>query len=94
MPAATRVGDMTAGHCFFPVPLLSGSPSVTINGIAAGRVGDPYPQHSCGKAVHQGKLGRGSSTVTINGRAAGRVGDSLTCGDRVGRGSPNVTIGG
>lgn len=94
MPAATRVGDMTSGHCFYPVPLTSGSPNVTINGIAAGRVGDPYPPHTCGDSVHQGRLGRGSSTVTINGRAAGRVGDSVSCGDTVGQGSPNVTIGG
>ena len=94
MPAATRVGDMSAGHCYYPVPLKKGSSDVTINGIAAGRVGDEYPPHTCGTSTHQGFLGRGSSTVTINGRAAGRVGDPLTCGDTVAQGSPDVTIGG
>ena len=94
MPAATRIGDFTMGHCYYPVPLLSGSFNVTINGRGAGRIGDPYPPHVCFKSVHQGNLGRGSMTVTINGRAAGRVGDGTTCGDRVGQGSFNVTIGG
>ena len=94
MPAATRIGDMSAGHCFYPVPLQGGSGNVFINGRGAGRVGDPYPPHSCGNSTHQGNLGSGSSKVFINGRAAGRVGDSLTCGDTVGMGSPNVFIGG
>lgn len=94
MPAATRLGDKTISHCFYSVPLISASGNVFINGRGAGRVGDSYPPHKCGKAIHQGRLGRGSRSVFINGRAAGRVGDGLTCGDTVGQGSPNVFIGG
>lgn len=47
MPAACRLGDMSAGHCFFPRPNSEGSPNVFINGIAAHRVGDYWPVHSC-----------------------------------------------
>jgi hypothetical protein len=94
MPPATRLGDLTIGHCFFPVPLIEGSPNVFINNIPAGRVGDKYPPHTCGKATHQGKIAKGSNKVFINNISAARIGDPLTCGDTVGRGSYNVFIGG
>ena len=94
MSAATRLGDKTIGHCFFPTPSIQASFNVFINGRGAVRIGDSYLPHRCGKKVHQGKLARGSRKVFINGRAAGRVGDQLSCGDTVAVGSTNVFIGG
>ena len=94
MPSATRIGDMTAGHCFFPVPLLDGAPTVFANGIAIGVIGGKYPPHTCGKSKHQGSLAKGSATAFACGRAIGRIGDQLSCGDTVAQGSPTVFVGG
>lgn len=94
MPAVTCLGDMTAGHCFQPVPAVEGSANVFIGGKAVVLVGSKYPPHTCGKQTHQGMLAQGSSSVFINGKAVGRVGDKLSCGDTVAQGSPSVFIGG
>lgn len=96
MPAATRVSDNNTGHDSCPaVALAAGSPTVFINGQAAGRVGDPYNSHGCRThATHTPTISGGSSTVFINGKAAGRVGDPVSCGGAVAQGSPNVVIGG
>jgi len=87
MPAACRLGDTSAGHCFFPRPNDQGSPNVFINGIAAHRVGDHWP-------VHDGVLAQGSPNVFVNGVALGRIGDAISCGDTVAQGSPNVFVNG
>ena len=96
MPQATRVGDINTGHDMCPpVPLVSGSPNVLINGMPAGRVGDPYAPHGCLIHLpHVGNIAIGSSTVYINGMQAGRVGDAVSCGGSGAVGSPNVIIGG
>lgn len=94
MPAACRLGDMSAGHCFFPRPNDQGSPNVFINGIAAHRVGDHWPVHVCGKQSHDGVLAQGSPNVFVNGVALGRIGDAISCGDTVAQGSPNVFANG
>lgn len=94
MPSATRIGDKTVGHCFFPVPLLNGSPTVFVNGRAVGVIGGKYPPHTCGDSTHQGSLAKGSSTAFASGRAIGRIGDKLSCGDTVAQGSPTVFVGG
>ena len=60
MSKATRVEDINTGHdSCAPVPLVSGSPDVFINGRAAGRVGDSV---SCG-----GSVAEGSPNVFIGG---------------------------
>ena len=96
MPAQTRVGDLNTGHdACPPVPLAAGSGNVFINGIPAGRVGDPYDPHSCYvHAAHSGVIASGSGSVFINGIPAGRIGDSVSCGGSVAEGSPDVFVGG
>lgn len=95
MPAVTRVGDNNTGHdACPPTALSSGSPNVNINGIPAGRVGDPYIPHGCPAHVpHVGNIAAGAPHVFINGKAAGRIGDPVSCGGSVAVGSPNVNIG-
>lgn len=96
MPAQTRVGDLDTGHDACPATALaSGSPNVFANGIACGRVGDPYVAHGCDlHAPHVGVIASGSGTVFINGISAGRIGDSVSCGGSVAQGSTNVFTGG
>lgn len=95
MPAVTRVGDNNTGHdACPPTALSSGSPNVNINGIPAGRVGDPYNPHGCPAHVpHVGNIVAGAPHVFINGKAAGRIGDPVSCGGSVAAGSSNVFIG-
>lgn len=96
MPAATRLGDNCTGHDSCPpVPLVEGSPNVSINGQLAGRVGDHYSSHGCVvHSAHQDVIAAGSSSVFINGLPAARVGDSVSIGGTVRDGSGNVFIGG
>ena len=67
--------------------IMEGSPNVTINGLAASRVGD---QESC----DGGEIAQDSGTVFVNGMPAARVGDKVTCGATIVGGSRNVFIGG
>ncbi len=92
MPAVTRRGDSCSGHdACSSVPLVSGSPSVFINGRPAGRINDQYQSHGCiAHASHQDHIAGGSSTVFANGKSLGRVGDSVSIGGSVSQGSPNV----
>lgn len=96
MPAATRQGDNCTGHdACSPVPLVSFSPNVIINGKGAGRQTDQYSTHGCvTHPGHQDVIVGGSSKVVINGLPAARVGDSVSLGGAVQDGSPNVIIGG
>lgn len=68
---ATRINvDFTAGHCFPPVQVVSGSPNVFINqgkgGDASARVGDPHAGHCCPPPCHGGNVSDGSPNVFIN----------------------------
>jgi len=96
MPSATRLGDSNTGHDMCaPVPLVTASSDVLINGLGAGRVGDSYASHGC--LVHPGHsdtISAGSSSVFINGRPAARVGDAVSIGGSVRDGSGDVIIGG
>lgn len=92
MPAAVRIGDRSAGHCFFPRPNTSGSANVFINGLAAHTIGGSWPIHNCGKAKHPSVTAQGSPNVFVNGKALARVGDRLNCGDACAQGSPNVNV--
>ena len=93
MPAATRLNDQSAGHCFNPRGNNQASDDVIINGRGAHRQGDSWPSHSCGPASHSSITSGGSSTVFINGKPAARIGDALDCGDVIAEGSPDVFIG-
>ena len=64
----SRIGvDLTAGHCFSPVPVVSGSPNVFVNNIAVDRVTDPIEPHCCGPVCHDdGKVSVGSPNVFVN----------------------------
>jgi len=93
MAGAVRVGDMSAGHCFFPRPCIGGSPNVFINGKAAHRVGDSWPLHRCHKhKSHDSVMAQGSPNVFVNGKALARVGDMMSCTDIAAQGSSNVFI--
>jgi len=94
MPAACRLGDMSAGHCFTARPNDQGSPNVFINGIAAHRLSDHWITHCCGIVCHDGVLAQGSPNVFVNGLAQGRIGDAISCGDTIAQGSPNVFVNG
>ncbi|MGM0575629.1 MAG: PAAR domain-containing protein [Myxococcota bacterium] len=106
MPAQARVGDIAKcdadSHgcpaCPHPPagPLVGGSPDVFVNGLPAGRKGDPGIHAACcGPNTWQANMG--SATVLINGKAAYRKGDmSKHCGG-VGSqkaGSADVITGG
>ena len=95
MPAQTRLGDNDTGHdACPPTALASASPNVFVNGLAAGRVSDPYVAHGCvAHPPHVGTIASGSATVFINGLAAGRIGDPVSCGGSVAEGSGNVFVG-
>jgi PAAR repeat protein len=96
MSKATRLGDLNTGHdACTPVPLVTASTNVFINGKGAGRVGDSYASHGCvDHPNHSGTISAGSSTVFINSRPAARVGDAVSCGGSTAQGSDNVFIGG
>lgn len=95
MPAASRLGDMSAGHGAFPARANDeGSGDVFINGVAAHRIGDHWPVHCDPLTCHDGVQSKGSSTVFINGKAAARIGDDISCGDIIAQGSSNVFFGG
>lgn len=60
MPLSTRITDNCSGHdSCAPRPLIEGSPNCYINGLNAGRGGDPV---SCGSVVAEG-----SDNVFIGG---------------------------
>ena len=99
MAAASRKGDLSAGHgCFPPTACTDAIASKTfINGILAQKQGSKFASHRCGKTTHPSSARAttsGSSKVIIEGSPAIRIGDSIACGDTVGQGSTNVQIGG
>ena len=90
MSAVARVGDLCTGHPPYPPrPAITGSDNVFVNGKAAHRVGDVWADHP-----HTGILVEGSGNVYVNGQKLGRTGDLISCGSRVGNGSPDVFANG
>ncbi|MBX8487903.1 PAAR domain-containing protein [Pseudomonas cichorii] len=85
---AARVTDPTAcsspGHAINPI--VSGSPDVFFDGLAAARVTD---KSACGSQLVDGV----SKTVFINGLNAATVGSTGTHGNTVTAGSGTVIIG-
>lgn len=61
--------DKTAGHCFLPTVVSSGSENVFVNGSAVVRIGDPIIPHTCPPppSTHGGALSAGATNVFANG---------------------------
>ena len=95
MPGASRLGDTTNGHGGFPpMPVITGSPTVLINGIPSARVGDTLTGHSNGHSYHGATIAQGAPNVLINGMPCARMSDATSCGDTLAKGSANVLVGG
>lgn len=87
------VGHMGTLHgAFPPTPVTAGAGTVTIDGMAVARVGDPLMIHAAPLCPpHPRSISSGSGTVMIEGKPAARVGDSISCGGvLVGGGSVNI----
>ena len=98
MPPVTRTNlDASTGHAgYVPRPTTpNGSADVFVNGQGAVRVTDAWPDHTDPGPpdTHGGVQSSGSATVFVNGLALARIGDSISCGDAVAAGSPNVISG-
>ncbi len=95
MGNAVKLGDIGTGHGGFPpTPVCSGSPNVSIDGMPAGRQGDPLVPHAKPKHPPHGRsIAAGSSSVFINGKPAAKSGKSVSCGGST-QGGGTVTIGG
>ncbi|WP_081652060.1 RHS repeat-associated core domain-containing protein [Dickeya dianthicola] len=72
--------------------LLTGSPNVFINSLAA--VIATQSMAACNKDGPSMQVAQGSSGVFINGQPASRLGDKINCGASITEGSSNVYIGG
>jgi uncharacterized Zn-binding protein involved in type VI secretion len=89
MPQAARVTDFEACPKGKPGgPLVTGEPTVLIEGRPAARVGD-----SAACADGPTKIGSGSPTVIIAGSRAARVGDTTCHGGKIVTGAATVWIG-
>jgi uncharacterized Zn-binding protein involved in type VI secretion len=58
--------DLTAGHCFTPTRITSGSPNVFVNNSQMARIGDSIFTHCCGSTCHSGVASTGSNDVFAN----------------------------
>ncbi|EJE8675781.1 type VI secretion system PAAR protein [Vibrio owensii] len=94
MTQGALVGDMGSAHEGYPAtPIISGSPTVKIDGKAVARKGDALTPHDKPKhPSHPRFIKEGSSSVKIDGLPAARVGDAISCGGVIVGGS-SVNIG-
>ncbi|EGQ7810703.1 type VI secretion system PAAR protein [Vibrio parahaemolyticus] len=94
MTQGALVGDMGSEHEGYPAtPIISGSPTVKIDGKAVARKGDALTAHDKPKhPSHPRFIKEGSSSVKIDGLPAARVGDAISCGGVIVGGS-SVNIG-
>ena len=88
------VGSSTTGHDGFQsTVVISGSPTVSVNGNPVNRLGDAWASH-CNDSCHSGvTVTPPSRTVFADGLPVGMVGDSISCGDVAAVGSPDVFTG-
>lgn len=97
MPAICVLGDECTGHsCFPPRPNIEASgQDVLVNGKPVHLEGDRWDYHKCPHKdnAHDGYLLKSSGSVNINGIGVGRTGDPISCGSKVGEGSPDVNAG-
>ncbi|MFA9394901.1 MAG: type VI secretion system PAAR protein [Halodesulfovibrio sp.] len=90
---AVKVNDIGTEHDgFHPTKVTSGSPDVVIDGLPAGRVGDPLEPHDKPNHPKHGRaIATGSSTVFINGKPAALTGGKISCGGvTIGSGTVNI----
>jgi uncharacterized Zn-binding protein involved in type VI secretion len=92
---AARVGDATSCPKDDPVEhkggkISAGSSNITINGKAAGRVGDAISGCEDGS---DDVITEGSGCVTFNGKPAAFLGNATDHGGEITKGSGNVFIG-
>lgn len=98
MPAIALEENTSTGHgCFPPTQPIGpyANASVRANGKRIQIRGKTmYAPHTCNKTTHSGGqrvvLGDSGSTIFISGEPVAMVGDPIACGDRIGRGSPDV----
>ena len=90
MPGIVRLGDISAGHCFFPRPNIEGSDNVFINGIPVHLLGMKWPTHCCGPICHDSVTSQASDNTFCNGLGVTRIGDSQSCGDMAAEGSADT----
>ena len=99
--ALSSIGDMTLGEmveCKMPpTAILSGSPTVFVNGKAVATIGSKVFTHFCFVGdkliVHANRtITTGSPTVFVNGMAAACIGSTVDCTDIVVQGSPTVFV--
>jgi uncharacterized Zn-binding protein involved in type VI secretion len=92
MPAAARVGDVTAHGGTVAGP---GAATVLVGGLPAAVAGDVHacPVPSPPPHPPATPFGAGSATVLVQGRPALRAGDACGCGAAVVAGSPTVVLG-
>lgn len=91
MKKVIRKTDKSSGVCGLPPTLpLRGSQNVRVNSKSCVREGDPYAPQRKRKKKHMTRVAKSGSSVRVNGRRVHRTGDPISCGDRAGRGSPNV----
>lgn len=67
---STRIGDLTSGHCYPAVPLITGSPNVFANNIPVTMIGSAIPVHCCGDSCHSGACANGSPNIFVNDSTA------------------------
>ena len=65
LPIARATQDMTAGHCYPPTLITSGSSTVFVNNKPIAMVGSPIEVHCCGIPCHGGSVAVGSSDVNV-----------------------------
>ncbi|HKM97929.1 MAG TPA: type VI secretion system PAAR protein [Buttiauxella sp.] len=94
MPLAARLNDKGTQHDGYRETVITaGSPTVSIDGLPAARIGDPLNPHDKPEhPPHPRKIASGSGTVFIDGLPAARAGDSIDCGGVV-TGGGTVNIG-
>lgn len=66
IPVSRKGVDLTAGHCYPPVPIIFASPNVFVNNLAIDRVHDPIAVHCCDISCHSGVAFNGSPNVFAN----------------------------
>jgi uncharacterized Zn-binding protein involved in type VI secretion len=98
MPGVTRKNIVgTTGHGGYPSrsDTPNGSDDVIVNGYGVVRIDDTWPDHTDPGPpdTHSGIQTEGSSTVFANGKGIARIDDSISCGDVVAEGSPDVICG-
>lgn len=94
MPALTRIGDLSVGEDGYPPrPAMSGTKTILANFKNVVIVGSLWAIHCKGNSCHNATSTSGAPGVFFENKAVVRVGDKLSDGDKVAKGSDNITVG-